>query len=97
MNSRRQLIITLALTGLLSAAALKAQELTIPVGTQADRSEIRLPAAGMDQDSVRKRWGAPREVRGPVGNPPISQWHYADFVVYFEYDRVLHTVPEKAP
>lgn len=46
----------------------------------------------MSQSSVRATYGDPLEIRGPVGQPPISQWHYRNFVVYFERDRVLHAV-----
>jgi len=46
----------------------------------------------MSEDSVRNRWGAPQNIKGPVGEPPISQWHYQDFVVYFEGNRVIHAV-----
>ena len=34
----------------------------------------------------------PQDIKGPVGEPPISQWHYQDFVVYFEGNRVIHAV-----
>ena len=69
-----------------------AEELRVPVGSQADRSQISLPANGMSEDSVRNRWGTPQDIKGPVGEPPISQWHYQDFVVYFEGNRVIHAV-----
>ncbi|WP_372966075.1 hypothetical protein [Marinobacter sp.] len=78
-----------------TAPALQAEDLTIPVGSQADRSQISLPSNGMSQDSVRNRWGAPQDIRGPVGEPPITQWSYSDFVVYFEYDRVIHAVVKR--
>lgn len=75
-----------------SAPLALAEKLRVPVGSQADRSQISLPANGMSEDSVRNRWGAPQNIKGPVGEPPISQWHYQDFVVYFEGNRVIHAV-----
>jgi hypothetical protein len=30
-----------------------------------------------------------------VGDPPISRWVYDHFTVYFEYDKVLHSVVNK--
>ncbi|MGC8119196.1 hypothetical protein [Marinobacter sp. VGCF2001] len=75
-----------------TAPMVHAEELKVPVGSQADRSQISLPANGMSENSVRNRWGAPADIRGPVGQPPISQWHYQNFVVYFENNRVLHSV-----
>jgi hypothetical protein len=98
MNNKRNLITAAALSVALASAALPqahAEQLTIPVGSQADRSQETLPANGMTQDSVRSRWGSPADMRGPVGEPPISQWHYQDFVVYFENDRVLHAVMKR--
>lgn len=98
MKNKHNLIAAMALTSLISAGMashVHAEELTIPVGSQADRSEISLPSTGMSQDSVRNRWGAPQEMKGPVGEPPISQWHYPNFIVYFEHDRVLHSVVKR--
>ena len=50
------------------------------------------PTRGMTQARVEASYGAPQQVDGAVGDPPISKWHYANFVVYFEYDRVIHAV-----
>lgn len=73
--------------------AVSAEEVRVPVMSQAERSaQEDLPRKGMSQSSVRNGWGEPREMTGPVGDPPISQWHYEDFVVYFEGDRVIHAV-----
>ena len=69
-----------------------AEEVRVPVGSQADRDQASFPGSGMSQSSVRASWGAPMEIQGPVGQPPITQWHYQNFVVYFEGNRVIHTV-----
>ena len=50
----------------------------------------------MSQKAVEERWGSPQEIRQAVGQPPISQWHYPDFIVYFEGDTVLHTVMKRS-
>ena len=50
------------------------------------------PSRGMSMERVEARFGAPDARRGAVGDPPISRWEYADFVVYFEYDDVIHAV-----
>lgn len=86
---------TLALTATLTlapATSALAEQITVPVGSQADRNGVATPKTGMSQSSVRASWGEPLEVRGPVGEPPITQWHYQGFVVYFEDNRVLHSV-----
>jgi hypothetical protein len=69
-----------------------AEDLRMPVGNQADRSQQSMPRTGMTQASVRASWGQPESVEGPVGQPPVSQWHYGKFVVYFESDKVIHSV-----
>jgi hypothetical protein len=50
------------------------------------------PAHGASMDQVLQRFGEPQQRLGPVGEPPISHWVYPDFVVYYEYDRVIHAV-----
>ncbi|MBW0146530.1 outer membrane protein assembly factor BamE [Marinobacter arenosus] len=95
MRKNRITLGTLALAATLTlapASGLWAEQLSIPVGSQADRELVSTPATGMSQESVRATWGEPLEVMGPVGEPPITQWHYRNFIVYFERDRVLHAV-----
>jgi hypothetical protein len=50
------------------------------------------PTRGMSQTRVEADFGAPQSRRAPVGDPPITRWEYADFVVFFEYDKVIHSV-----
>lgn len=50
------------------------------------------PVKGELQSSVEKIFGMPKEKKPAVGNPPISRWVYDDFTVYFENDRVIHSV-----
>ena len=96
-NGTRLAKLTLALALGLSAGHAQAEQLTIPVGSQAERSEVSMPANGMSQDAVKNRWGSPQDIREAVGQPPITQWHYQEFVVYFENNRVLHTVLKRQP
>ena len=86
-----------ALTATLSIMPASAQELVIPLGRQGDRDAISLPQTGMKAESVRKHWGSPETARGPIGQPPISQWHYPAFVVYFEGERVIHATIKHTP
>jgi|TARA_R110000822_G_scaffold59736_9_gene148879 hypothetical protein len=72
---------------------LVAEEIIIPVGQQAaEKQSIERPTQGITKDLVQKRFGEPLEWNDPVGDPPISSWEYQDFVVFFEHDRVLHSV-----
>lgn len=70
-----------------------AEEVVVPVMNQADRSSVQnLPRTGQSQAAVRSSQGEPQRIEAPVGEPPISQWHYPNFIVYFEGDHVIHTV-----
>ena len=84
---------TAALLTLAPLHAATAEELKVSVKEWAQRSlQEQLPRNGMSESSVRNGWGQPESVTGPVGEPPIHQWHYQDFVVYFEGNRVIHAV-----
>ncbi len=50
------------------------------------------PTRGMTQARVRANFGEPNSTVGAVGDPPISRWNYSGFVVFFEYDKVIHSV-----
>ena len=95
MKKIRPLSGALALTAICALTPVTgamAEDLSVPVGQQADRGQASYPQAGATQSSVRSGWGQPAEIQGPVGQPPITQWHYQNFIVYFEHDRVIHTV-----
>jgi hypothetical protein len=62
---------------------------------QTGLAQSQLPERGLDKSTVETRLGAPQRVEGPVGEPPITKWIYADFIVVFEYDHVVHTVQRK--
>lgn len=51
-----------------------------------------MPARGITMDQVKAQYGAPIQMVSPVGNPPISRWIYDGYVVFFEYQRVLHSL-----
>lgn len=78
----------LAISGTASAQNLKMD------GTGADSGDPR-PTRGMSQTSVQSKFGSPAAVRSPVGDPPITRWEYQDFIVYFEYDKVIHAVTKR--
>lgn len=59
---------------------------------QASFEDAGKPRRGMTQDRVRSAYGEPRSRESAVGDPPISRWHYEGFIVYFEYDKVIHAV-----
>jgi len=53
------------------------------------------PSRGMTQERVEADYGQPVSRDAAVGEPPISRWEYAEFVVFFEYDRVIHAVTKR--
>jgi hypothetical protein len=53
------------------------------------------PTRGMTQERVQANFGAPQSTTAAIGDPPISRWVYADFVVFFEYDKVIHSVTKR--
>ena len=59
-------------------------------GYAADR-----PERGITKAAVERRFGTPSNRIGAVGDPPISRWVYSEFTVYFEYDRVIHSVSNR--
>jgi hypothetical protein len=85
-------LVLLALAGSTGGVAI-AQNLDMS-GTDSAANDGR-PASGMTQASVESRYGAPVRKIAAVGDPPIARWEYADFIVYFEYDRVIHAVTKR--
>ncbi len=53
------------------------------------------PTRGMSQENVQANFGAPQSTTAAVGDPPISRWEYAGFVVFFEYNLVIHSVTKR--
>jgi hypothetical protein len=68
-------------------------------GVSADRAGVSIPPRGTTMAQVESRYGAPAERLSAVGQPPITRWVYPTFVVYFEYNLVIHAVatPGSAP
>ncbi|MGS2723333.1 hypothetical protein ACVBEJ_06275 [Porticoccus sp. GXU_MW_L64] len=85
--------LALIAAGAMFSATASADELRVPVGKQAaDKQGMEKPRNGETKQQVQDKYGNPDKQNGPVGDPPISSWEYSDYVVYFEYDRVLHAV-----
>jgi hypothetical protein len=88
-----------SLSALLLAAALfgaaKADTLLIDGVAMEAASRTERPARGLSMAQVEARFGAPSRTIAAVGEPPISRWEYPAFIVYFEYDHVIHAVPRR--
>jgi hypothetical protein len=73
-----------------AAAPALAETLSTDTGNPASAGER--PHRGSTMTQVESQYGAPSNRHAAVGNPPITRWDYPQFSVYFEHDRVLHTV-----
>ena len=65
-----------------------------------ERAAVERPSRGMTMSQVRARYGEPVAELGTVGGasavqPPITRWQYQDYIVYFEHDHVVYSVPER--
>ncbi|TVP55888.1 MAG: hypothetical protein EA349_08700 [Halomonadaceae bacterium] len=90
-------------SGLLVAAAFAlmlaphamAEERRQPLAIkQIQYADMDMPRRGHTMSRVESEFGAPEQRRGPVGEPPISQWQYPEFKVVFEGRYVIHSVVE---
>jgi len=86
-----RMVLTLVL--LFSLTSLAADVLLIEEVRQAENMTV--PANGSSMAEVEAQFGSPASKQGPVGDPPITQWVYDRWSVYFEYDKVLFTVLHK--
>ena len=68
---------------------------TLKMDGMAPDAGVARPTSGMTAANVESRFGAPDAKEAAIGDPPISRWEYKDFVVFFEYDRVIHAVVKR--
>jgi hypothetical protein len=61
----------------------------------AEATRTERPARGASKAQVEQRYGQPTRMVAAIGEPPISRWEYPGFVVYFEFDHVIHAVPRR--
>jgi len=82
----------LALLLTISAAAGHADTLLLDgVEVNAQSASLR-PARGTSMERVESTFGSPTSRHAAVGDPPIARWDYPGFVVFFEYEHVIHSV-----
>ncbi len=58
-------------------------------------SSVTLPGRGMTMEQVEAEFGVPLVKHDTVGKPPITQWEYSGFSVYFESRWVIHAVGKR--
>ena len=87
VTAMRRILVLMALS---AAAAASADTLLLEGITMDSATADQRPARGMSMQNVEARFGEPSLRVSAVGDPPISRWEYPSFVVYFEYDHVVH-------
>jgi hypothetical protein len=86
---------TVSAIALLFACGALANAETVNLDGATAGSNDGRPSRGTTQASVQSKYGSPISVEAPVGDPPITRWVYSGFVVFFEYDRVIHAVVKR--
>lgn len=56
---------------------------------------MQIPERGMSMEQVEQMYGKPQSIEPPVGEPPITRWHYRNYSVYFEHSYVIQSVPKR--
>ena len=90
-------ILAALLCGCALASAAVADTLVVNDQVQLRESQLDRPKRGLTMDQVEKQFGAPATRHPTVGGsspqqPPITRWDYSGFSVFFEHDRVVHSV-----
>ena len=88
-----------ALIAVASVFASFASAQTLPIGASENAAvfeQAGKPTRGMSQANVATEYGNPQSRSSAIGDPPITRWEYANFVVFFEYDRVIHAVTKRS-
>jgi hypothetical protein len=91
MGKLRKITVLALLLGGFGAAGAESLEMD----GMSQSSGAARPTSGMTAENVEAKFGSPDVKVAPVGDPPITRWEYKDFVVFFEYDRVIHAVVKR--
>ncbi|MGN6513911.1 MAG: hypothetical protein ACTHKZ_10140 [Lysobacteraceae bacterium] len=97
MKLRHHAVLLLALSSLAATASAE----TLLVQRVQQENAAAMPKRGMTMAEVQARFGAPTDKLDPRGGqkrawPTINRWNYPAFTVYFEKDRVVDAVANKA-
>lgn len=90
-------LVLLAVCVLAPAGAAVAETLVMNDQVQVAPSDVQRPQRGATMKAVEQKFGAPASRHAAVGGasgaqPPITRWDYPHFSVFFERDKVVHTV-----
>jgi hypothetical protein len=95
-------ILAALLAGCAVAGSALADTVVVNDQVQVRESQVERPKRGLTMSEVEKHFGAPVTRHPTVGGgsprtPPITRWDYSGFSVFFEGDRVIHSVVTEAP
>lgn len=90
-------ILAALLCGCAVAGSALADTVLVNDQVQVRQTQIDRPKRGLTMSEVEKHFGAPVTRHPAVGgesphHPPITRWDYNGFAVFFESDRVIHSV-----
>jgi|HigsolmetaGSP11D_1036233.scaffolds.fasta_scaffold00152_7 hypothetical protein len=91
----RKLIALVSLLAISASPLALADTLMIEKVSSDAATAAQRPSRGMTMKQVAARYGEPAQKLPAVGNPPITRWVYDDYTVYFEHDKVLHSVAQR--
>jgi hypothetical protein len=80
------------LIGCAIAGGAAAETVLIDGHVQIEQSSVSHPQRGTTMREVEAKFGTPAKRYPAVGKPPITRWDYPSFSVYFEFNRVVHSV-----
>ena len=92
--------IAISLSALLAFSAVASAE-TLLIERVQEENKAAMPTRGLSMAQVEARYGAPTERLDPRGGqkrqwPTINRWSYPAFTVYFEKNKVIDVVANKA-
>ncbi len=90
-------ILATLLCGWAVAGSALADTVVVKDQVQVRESQVDRPKRGLTMSEVEKQFGAPVTRHPTVGGasphqPPITRWDYHGFSVFFEGERVIHSV-----
>jgi hypothetical protein len=80
------------LIGCAIAGGAAAETVLVDGQVQLQQSQVSRPRRGITMHEVAAKFGAPAKRYPAIGKPPITRWDYPSFSVYFEFNRVVHSV-----
>ena len=101
MFNRLSLSVALAVAAASLSAPAPARAETLLMQRVQQEQGVPLPPRGMSMAQVERQFGAPASRLDPRGgdapqHPVINRWVYDRFTVYFEKDRVISAVVNRA-